>query len=43
VFGGPSRYACDGVTTIVPGTGNPDIGLAGGRLNVTLRVTGLTK
>jgi alkylated DNA repair protein (DNA oxidative demethylase) len=40
VFGGPSRFAYHGVLKILPGTG-PDIGLKGGRLNVTLRVTGL--
>jgi DNA oxidative demethylase len=40
VFGGPSRFAYHGVPKILSGTG-PDIGLNGGRLNVTLRVTGL--
>jgi DNA oxidative demethylase len=42
VFGGPSRYAYHGVPKILPGTGNPEIGLGAGRLNITLRVTGLT-
>jgi alkylated DNA repair protein (DNA oxidative demethylase) len=40
VFGGPSRFAYHGVPKIYPGTG-PDIGLRGGRLNLTLRMTGL--
>jgi alkylated DNA repair protein (DNA oxidative demethylase) len=42
VFGGPSRMAYHGVPKILPGTGDPAVGLAGGRLNVTLRVSGLT-
>nr|WP_312892748.1 alpha-ketoglutarate-dependent dioxygenase AlkB [Allostreptomyces psammosilenae] len=42
VFGGPSRLAYHGVPRVRPGTGNPATGLAGGRLNITLRVTGLT-
>ena len=42
VFGGPSRFAYHGVPTVRPGTGDPATGLAGGRLNLTLRVTGLT-
>jgi alkylated DNA repair protein (DNA oxidative demethylase) len=41
VFGGPSRYAYHGVPKVLPYTGPTDIGLNGGRLNVTLRVTGL--
>ncbi|HEX4110691.1 MAG TPA: alpha-ketoglutarate-dependent dioxygenase AlkB [Solirubrobacteraceae bacterium] len=41
VFGGPSRYAYHGVPRILPGTGDPATGLRGGRLNITLRVTGL--
>jgi alkylated DNA repair protein (DNA oxidative demethylase) len=41
VFGGPSRFAYHGVPKIYPGTG-PDVGLASGRLNLTLRMTGLT-
>lgn len=41
VFGGASRFAFHGVPKIFPGTGDPATGLAGGRLNVTLRVTGL--
>ncbi len=41
VFGGASRFAYHGVPKIIPGTGNPDIGLGIGRLNITMRVTGL--
>jgi alkylated DNA repair protein (DNA oxidative demethylase) len=40
VFGGPSRLAYHGVPKTLPGTGNPDIGLPKGRLNITLRVSG---
>lgn len=42
VFGGPSRFAYHGVRKVYPGTGDPATGLASGRLNLTLRVTGLT-
>ncbi|WP_377268577.1 alpha-ketoglutarate-dependent dioxygenase AlkB family protein [Peterkaempfera sp. SMS 1(5)a] len=43
VFGGPSRFAYHGVPRIRPGTGDPAAtGLAAGRLNITLRVTGLS-
>jgi len=41
VFGGPSRFAYHGVPRICPGTGDPAVGLKRGRLNITLRVTGL--
>ena len=41
VFGGPSRYAYHGVPRIHPGTADPATGLASGRLNLTLRETGL--
>ena len=41
VFGGPSRYAYHGVPRIHPNTGDPATGLADGRLNLTLRETGL--
>jgi alkylated DNA repair protein (DNA oxidative demethylase) len=40
VFGGPSRLAYHGVPRIHPGTAPPGLGLTG-RLNVTLRVSGL--
>ncbi|WP_214321283.1 alpha-ketoglutarate-dependent dioxygenase AlkB family protein [Nonomuraea sediminis] len=41
VFGGPSRYAYHGVPKVYPGTGDPATGLASGRLNITMRVSGL--
>jgi len=41
VFGGPSRLAYHGVPRTFPGTGDPAAGLTAGRLNITLRVTGL--
>jgi alkylated DNA repair protein (DNA oxidative demethylase) len=41
VFGGPSRFAYHGVPKVYPGTGDPATGLSGGRLNITLRETGL--
>lgn len=40
VFGGPSRYAFHGVPRIRPGTGAAALGMKGGRLNLTLRMTG---
>ncbi|MFC4904668.1 DNA repair protein [Kocuria sp. CNJ-770] len=40
VFGGPSRYAFHGVPRILPGTAAPELGMKGGRLNLTLRMTG---
>jgi alkylated DNA repair protein (DNA oxidative demethylase) len=43
VFGGPARFAYHGVVKqIEPATPDPAIGLAGGRLNLTLRETGLS-
>ncbi len=41
VFGGPARFAYHGVTRTLPGTARPDIGLPSGRLNITLRESGL--
>jgi alkylated DNA repair protein (DNA oxidative demethylase) len=41
VFGGPSRFAYHGVPKTLPGTADPATGLESGRLNLTLRVTGL--
>jgi len=41
VFGGPSRLAYHGVPKLLPGTGDPGIGLPEGRYNITLRQTGL--
>jgi alkylated DNA repair protein (DNA oxidative demethylase) len=42
VFGGPSRYIFHGVPKVLPGTADPASGLASGRLNITMRVTGLS-
>jgi alkylated DNA repair protein (DNA oxidative demethylase) len=42
VFGGPARLAYHGVPKTIPGTADPGIGLAAGRLNITLRQSGLT-
>ncbi|MFC4471282.1 alpha-ketoglutarate-dependent dioxygenase AlkB family protein [Streptomyces xiangluensis] len=42
VFGGPSRYIYHGVPKVYEGTADPVTGLASGRLNITMRVTGLT-
>jgi len=41
VFGGDSRFAYHGVTKVLANSGDPSIGLARGRLNITLRMTGL--
>jgi alkylated DNA repair protein (DNA oxidative demethylase) len=41
-FGGPSRFAYHGVTKTIAGTERPSIGLPEGRLNITLRESGLT-
>lgn len=41
VFGGPSRRAFHGVPKIRPSTAPPGCGLESGRLNITLRVTGM--
>jgi alkylated DNA repair protein (DNA oxidative demethylase) len=41
VFGGPSRMAYHGVRGILAGTGPDDIGLPAGRLNITVRESGL--
>lgn len=40
VFGGPSRLAFHGVTKVYPGTAPGGCGLAHGRVNITMRVTG---
>ncbi|MFG2592091.1 alpha-ketoglutarate-dependent dioxygenase AlkB family protein [Streptomyces sp. NPDC048438] len=42
VLGGPSRFAYHGVPKVHEGTGDPDTGLSSGRLNITMRVTGLS-
>ncbi len=41
VFGGPSRLAFHGVPKVLPGTGDPTLGVEAGRFNVTLRQSGL--
>jgi len=41
VFGGPSRFSYHGVTKVMPGTADPRLGLEAGRLNITIRETGL--
>jgi alkylated DNA repair protein (DNA oxidative demethylase) len=41
VFGRESRYAYHGVIGTLPGTDRPEIGLPSGRLNITLRESGL--
>jgi alkylated DNA repair protein (DNA oxidative demethylase) len=41
VFGGPARLAYHGVPRTLPGTGPDGIGLPDGRLNITLRESGL--
>ena len=41
VFGRESRYAFHGVPKTFPGTAPPDCGLSTGRLNITLRETGM--
>jgi alkylated DNA repair protein (DNA oxidative demethylase) len=41
VFGDESRLAYHGVPKLLPERPVPDTGLAGGRLNITLRVSGL--
>lgn len=42
VFGGESRLAYHGVTRLYPGTSPRGCGLETGRINITMRVTGLT-
>lgn len=42
VFGRASRYAFHGVPKILPDTAPHDCGMARGRVNVTVRVTGMT-
>lgn len=41
VFGGPSRFAFHGVPKTLPAAEDLGIGLRGGRLNITLRESGL--
>lgn len=42
VFGGPSRLAYHGVTRVHPGTAPAGCGVETGRINITMRVTGLS-
>ncbi|MGW3624222.1 alpha-ketoglutarate-dependent dioxygenase AlkB family protein [Streptomyces sp. NPDC000880] len=42
VFSGPSRFAYHGVPKVYPGTADPATGMSSGRLNITLRETGLS-
>jgi DNA oxidative demethylase len=42
VFGGPSRLAFHGVPKVYPRTAPSGCGLQKGRINITMRVTGLT-
>ena len=42
VFGGPSRFVYHGVPKLHPDSGPAGTGLPSGRLNLTLRVTGIT-
>jgi alkylated DNA repair protein (DNA oxidative demethylase) len=41
VFGGPSRLAFHGIQKVYPGTAPEGCGLSTGRINITMRVTGL--
>ncbi|GAA3638113.1 alpha-ketoglutarate-dependent dioxygenase AlkB [Kineosporia mesophila] len=41
VFGGPSRLAHHGIPKVYPGTAPDGCGLGRGRINITMRVTGL--
>jgi len=41
IFGGPSRFAFHGVPKTLPAAADLGIGLRGGRLNITLRESGL--
>ena len=43
VFGRESRFAYHGVPRLLPGTADPATGLGEGRINVTMRVTGLVE
>ena len=42
VFGGPSRFAYHGVTKTIPRTAVPATGLERGRINITMRATGMS-
>ena len=42
VFGGASRFAYHGVTKVLPGTAPEGCGLPRGRINITMRATGMS-
>lgn len=42
VFGGPARLAYHGVLKVLPDTAPAECGLSAGRINITMRVTGLS-
>ncbi|MFE4195929.1 alpha-ketoglutarate-dependent dioxygenase AlkB family protein [Paenarthrobacter sp. NPDC056912] len=42
VFGGPSRFAYHGIPKVLAGTAPEGCGLSHGRINITMRVTGLS-
>ncbi|MFF1829929.1 alpha-ketoglutarate-dependent dioxygenase AlkB family protein [Paenarthrobacter sp. NPDC058040] len=42
VFGGDTRFAYHGIPKVHPGTAPSDCGLSEGRINITMRVTGLS-
>jgi hypothetical protein len=43
VFGGPSRFAYHGVPATYPGTADSATGRPRGRINITMRVTGMAR
>lgn len=42
VFGGPARFSYHGIPKVLPGTAPDECGLSEGRINITMRVTGLS-
>ncbi len=42
IFGGPSRFVYHGVPMVYPDAANPECGLTHGRINITMRVTGMS-
>ncbi|MBB6406546.1 alpha-ketoglutarate-dependent dioxygenase AlkB [Arthrobacter sp. AZCC_0090] len=42
VFGGASRFAYHGITKVLPGTAPAGCGLPSGRINITMRVIGMS-
>jgi len=42
VFGGPSRFAYHGIPKVLPDTAPEGCGLDRGRINITMRVTGMS-